>query len=356
MSEHSILLLAIGDPATDRRTQNFKQFFKSEGWRVEVISVHTRAMHGPSRFLEYHRKLAHAVRSKSAEVVLAGDLYSLSAAVWMKQNSRTKRVIYDSREVYTELPRVASRPIVKFVWRTLERRGLLKTDAVIVTAPRDAQAICDVHDFLPRPVLVRNLPQRVDHSVRDRSLLNSYAISSDTQVVVYLGGLQKGRGLKNLIGTMHTLPEVHLLLIGDGVMRAELETHASPNVHFAGAIPSDRAMEIVAACDVGICLVEPISRSYELALSSKLFEYMMCGIPVVSSRLEQVLDLFPNEEWITYADESDSDSIRNAIESALTKGSNPLLREQERALALSEYHFEHDASKLLTMIERLLPQ
>ncbi|HZK76703.1 MAG TPA: glycosyltransferase [Candidatus Kapabacteria bacterium] len=362
MKKRSLLMLSMADPLTDRRAQNFKRLFEGAGWIVELLAPTTNAKRGPRRFIEYHQNLKRMIAGYSADVVLACDLYSLSATRRMKQHGKSQLLLYDAREVYTELPTVARKPLSKLFWKWVERRGLAATDVLLTTGPRDIQAICDVHSFLPRPVLVRNLPWRALDLRGDRRLLKPYGIPSDAKVLVYVGGLQEGRGLEILLKALSLLPPtiVHVLLIGDGILRPQLERNRSELgiesiVHFAGALPSDEALRLAAACDVGLSLIEPISRSYELALPSKLFEYMMCGIPVVSSRLEQVTDLFEKEGWITFVDVSDPNSIQKGIEAALANAQHPALRERLRSLALSEYHFEHDAAKLLTLLDTLLP-
>ncbi len=244
-------------------------------------------------------------------------------------------------------------PLSKFVWRTLERRGLMQTNLIIVTAPNDADAILRVHNFLPRPVLVRNLPWRAPELLPDRSMLERFGIPKDAKTLVNLGGLQQGRGLEKLMETVQSTHH-HLLLIGDGNIRSRLEARATNNIHFAGSIQSDEALRVVAACDVGISLVELDSPSYKLALPSKQFEYMMCGIPIVSSRIPQVLDLFRNEELVTFVDERDVNSIRNGIQKALADSERPDLRAREKALALNEYHFEHDVVALMDAMKIIL--
>ena len=354
-------MLALADAATDRRAQNFKRFFEDAGWEVELLAPKTNAKRGPMRFFEYHRKLWRAMQSRSADAMLACDLYSLSAARRMRLRGRAQLLIYDAREVYTELPTVARKPLAKMFWKRAERQGLAAADLMLSTGPRDVQAICDVHHFIPRPVLVRNLPWRSPDLAPEKNLLVQHGVPAGATVLAYVGGVQEGRGLERLFRVLPTLSSkgVHVLLIGDGVLRSHLEAVVSElgltsTVHFAGARPSDEALRMAAACDAGISLIEPISRSYELALPSKLFEYMMCGIPVVSSRLEQVTDLFASEDWISYADVNDPNSIRQGIESAIANAKNPALRDRERSLALSEYHFEHDAGKLLALIDRYI--
>ncbi len=354
MDDRSILLLFFGDATRDRRVQNFARHFSTEGWKVEIVPIQPTATHGPRKFFEYHRRIQHAVREKRADVVLACDLFSLSAAAWMKRAGRARILIYDAREIYTELPSVAKRPLSKFVWRTLERRGLIRTNLIIVTAPNDADAVRSVHSFLPRSALVRNLPWREPEIVPDKAFLNALGIPEDAKTAVYLGGLQQGRGLEKLIEAMNSSP-YHLLLIGDGNLRSRLEARAMSNIHFAGSMQSDEALRVVAACNVGMSLIEPVSLSYELALPSKHFEYMMCGIPIVSSRIPHVLDLFRDEQWIKYVDESDANSISEGIRNAITNANQKELVEREKFLALNEYHFEHDARTLKGALNTFFP-
>ncbi len=342
----------------DRRARNFKRYFEEQGWSVELISVRPKAAGGPLMFWEFHRKLHQTSRNKKADIVLACDLYSLASARWLKIHGRVKHLFYDAREVYTELPTVVRKPLSKFVWRSLERKGLKATDIIIVTGPKDAQAICDVHHFLPRSVLVRNLPWLDKNIARDRKSLTKYGIPDNAKVAAYVGGLQRGRALQYIVEAIPNVKDVHLLLIGEGPLRANLESQAQAlniidRVHFAGLLAPDKALRVTAACDIGLALIEPVSKSYELALPSKLFEYMMCGIPVISSNLSQVLELFAEEPWVTYANPANPDGIAVAIVQALVNSSSAGST-RARALAFSEYHFEHDAATLMDAIDKLL--
>ncbi len=333
--------------------ENFERLFQDSGWNVSSIIYRPRYKSGIRRFLDYHRALLKAVRSKRADVVLACDLFSLPAARWMKIHGRTKRVIYDARELYTELPAVAKKKFVKAIWRTLEQRGMSHSDLILVTAPLDAEAILDVHGFLPRPLLVRNLPWLEPDLPRNRTLLDRFRIPNDAIAAVYLGGLQPARGLWILLETFRDLSDAHLLIIGDGPLRKALEEKAPSNVHFSGPMDSHLALTFAAACDIGIVLTEPVSKSYELALPSKVFEYMMCGLPVVSSPMQQIADLFPDEEWLIFV-ENDPFIVREGILKAHAKTQDVELLANERARAIAEFHFACDAKPLIHLLDHLL--
>lgn len=351
----SILILFFGDATRDRRVQNFSRFFQEHGWNIELLALTSDIPSGPGKFFDYHRRIKKAVQMKKADVVLASDLYSLSASRWMKKNGRAQKLIYDAREIYTELPAVAHSPIKKRIWKTVEALGMVNTDYILLTAPNDADALCKVHNFLPRPIIIRNLPWREPNITPDREALRPLGVPEEMPAVVYIGGLQAARSLPTLIDAMVHI-QAQLILIGDGPLRSELVERArqkgvEQKVHFAGPIESNEALRIVAACDVGISLVEPVSESYKLALPSKQFEYMMCGIPIVSSRLKQVIDLFPHEEWIVYVDESSPQSITDGIKRSIESSRNDSIRQSEHERALKDFHFEHDAEKLMKLVE-----
>jgi len=50
-------------------------------------------------------------------------------------------------------------------------------------------------------------------------------------------------------------------------------------------VPYDELHALTCGADVGVCLIEPLSMSYEYALPNKLFETMMARIPVLVTDL-----------------------------------------------------------------------
>ncbi|MDP4199953.1 MAG: glycosyltransferase [Bacteroidota bacterium] len=354
-SAKSLLMLFLGDPVTDRRVQSFERLFQEAGWNVELLAVKLVYTHGPRKFSEYHRKLARAVIGKRADIVMACDLYSLSVAAWMRKNGRAKKLVYDAREVYTELPAVAHKPLRRAIWKQVEHHGLTSTDIIVVTAPHDLQAILDVHGFIPRSMLIRNLPWKNEMLRRHQAQLEDYGIPVGSNVVVYLGGLQQGRGLEAAVQSV-VATAAHLFMIGDGALRQTIEQLAvkegvGDQVHFAGALPSDHALALAASCDVGLVIVEPVSKSYELALPSKLFEYMMAGIPIVTNHMRHVQELFEDKPWIEFVSIT-PEAIRAGITKAMKVSA--IARFEEKRLALQRYHFASDASPLIGLLDSAL--
>jgi glycosyltransferase involved in cell wall biosynthesis len=266
-------------------------------------------------------------------------------------------MIYDARELYTGLPAVASRPFVRYVWRKWESAGMMEADFISITAPHDADAIFRVHSFLPRPILIRNIPLRSGETRLDVQFLRDRGIKESDKVAVYVGGLQADRGLEECVASLSQLPaHVKLLLIGSGTLETKLKEAAAPYkdwVVFAGAVEQERVMPILAACDVGLSLIQANSPSYELALPSKIFEYLHAGLPVVSTELRHVTELFDHQPYMQYVKTLSAEEIGDAI----TRGIKSKAQFGEAILdAAMQYSFESDFEKLKTLLSERLAE
>ncbi len=145
----------------------------------------------------------------------------------------------------------------------------------------------DVDIFCPRDEGER-LAWRVEHGIR-----------ADARVVIYVGRLSQEKGLTGLIrgfaDASRQTPEGMLLLVGDGLMRSQLEALAaelnlSPEqIRFVGRVPISEVPHWLAAADV-FALTSP-SEGFACAL----VEAMAVGLPSVVSAIPANLQLVDDE-------------------------------------------------------------
>ena len=379
MSKPLIRFLFLGDPRTDRRVKNFIAFFIEQGYEAELffatpgeseLGLNIEGVRikqlvldysgGPRMFLQYARVLQHELRSSEpCEILFACELFSLGAAATERLNRQAKKLIYDARELYTELPSVANSLFKKWFWKRQERIGLQKTDLVIVTAPDDANAIREVHNYLPPSVLVRNLPRREDYQ-SNNYLRDYFHISTEKKVFVYVGGLQEDRGLEKMIDQMSRLrDDAVFILIGKGALSDQLlalwrKLDLDGIVFFHPPIASENVIRILSSADVGISLIEQHSKSYQLALPSKVFEYMLAGLPVISSPLKQVKDLFNSTAGILFVDPDNSDELLSACRKAMFMSSDIELTTKMYVEAYNHFTFESDAAVLKNFLSKYI--
>ncbi|WP_078118917.1 glycosyltransferase family 4 protein [Thiosocius teredinicola] len=106
------------------------------------------------------------------------------------------------------------------------------------------------------------------------------------RVVGFVGWVREWHGIEDLVRGMPDWPadlgDVHLLVIGDGPARADIEAAAravgvAERVHVTGAVEHAQIVEYLAAIDVAL---QPAATTY--ASPMKIFEYLAMAKPVVS--------------------------------------------------------------------------
>ena len=150
------------------------------------------------------------------------------------------------------------------------------------------------------------------------------------------------------------LEKVHLFIIGTGEYYQEIANYtiqegASKKVTFTGRVPYARLLEITASADVGLCLFEPVSLSYEYALPNKLFEYIMAGIATLATDLPQIRKIVNKERiGLLVNHDLNVDDIVEKIEEMRNLENRKTFIEQA-LLVSKEYSYESQTEKIMNI-------
>lgn len=299
-----VLLLTLGDVTRDARTLNLARVLSKAGLSVAVYGAYSSQQNEPFIMLTWSDPGGRALRrwwsflsqatklSVVAKCVIGMDLFALSAARRIALQNQGS-LLYDMRELYFALGPLKGKGIRQRILAVHERRLLRDVEDVVVSGQLDAE-IANKHFNLPKyPVVLLNTPPYRD--VVASKLRDVCGVSSETILVVYQGVILLGRGLGPFLAAMSTMPNVHLAIIGDGPARQELQALAragsvSQRVSWLGSVPYDELHSLTCGADVSLCLIEPVSVSYEYALPNKLFEAMMARVPSLVTDLPALHD------------------------------------------------------------------
>jgi glycosyltransferase involved in cell wall biosynthesis len=147
--------------------------------------------------------------------------------------------------------------------------------------------------------LLRNLPayQRVPRTDRLRQLLG---LSPEIRIALYQGNLQVDRGLDRLVRASVFLDSnIVIIMMGQGIGNTQVELEelialedVGDRVKIIPAVPYAELLMWTASADIGLTLIPlDYTVNMRMALPNKLFEYMMAGLPVLSSPLEAVSEI-----------------------------------------------------------------
>jgi glycosyltransferase involved in cell wall biosynthesis len=225
------------------------------------------------------RAIASAAAAFRPDVVLSYWLYpdAWGAQYWARQ-ARVPLVAgargSDIR-VRDFVSRRLTRPVVRGAQRLL-----------VVSADLGRLA---VRDYGADPARVRVIPNGCDAAtfhLRARGAARAeLGIADDCELLLYVGRLVPEKGLRELIAATRSLqsqrPRLALVLVGDGPMRAGIESglSASPGsaIRLAGPQPPESVARWLAACNL---LALP---SYSEGHPNVLVEALACGRPVLAT-------------------------------------------------------------------------
>jgi glycosyltransferase involved in cell wall biosynthesis len=113
----------------------------------------------------------------------------------------------------------------------------------------------------------------------------------DVLMLVYTGGMKRGRYLENIVAAIKDLNDVELVTAGP-IVDKELfhQIIAARNVKYNGLLDPDDAIDLETHADVMIGLYDLKIPENRIALPNKLFEAMMCGIPIITNVATEVVE------------------------------------------------------------------
>jgi len=151
-----------------------------------------------------------------------------------------------------------------------------------------------------RRLVVRNLPDLSmlpDMSRPDLSALRATAVSGERPWrALYVGDLRASRGLDEMLLAVAAAPGWHLDLVGpvSPAERERVEALVGPEldgrVVWHGRLPPRQAWELAAGASVGMALLKD-TPAFRDAVPTKVYEYLACGLAVLSTPLPRVAQL-----------------------------------------------------------------
>ena len=221
--------------------------------------------------------------------IIASDLYSLFP-VYLKKNQA--KIIYDSREIFTELAAHHHSKIKKHIIRIIENICLKRVSTVLTSANSDTSFIKNKYFQYThiKYCTIFNFPKMTPINQKSNYLRSKYNISKNDIILIYQGVLQKGRGIQQMICIVENTDNTVGVIVGNGEEERIYKKYVKNNslnnkIYFIDSVPYLKLLQITCSADIGLALIRHVGISYQYALPNKLFEYALCGIPCLSSNL-----------------------------------------------------------------------
>ncbi len=265
---------------------------RSEKW--EVRSVKCEVSGDATQSSVSQKNTEHSTQNTEI-IVWANDTDTLLGC-WLAARGRC-RLVMDAHELFPEVPEIQDKPLVKWVWRTIERWLMPKCDALLTVS----QGIADYYKdrYGVEMTMVRNLSSgqwSVASGQRGGSHCRVSILSTDhcpLATLLYAGKVNVGRGVDWAIDALELLPGCRLVVAGDGDLLEAMKAYAAEKpwadrVTFTGRLMPEEMTALEAKADVGLVMLEDKGLSYHYALPNRVGAFVQAGVPMVVSDLPEM--------------------------------------------------------------------
>jgi glycosyltransferase involved in cell wall biosynthesis len=233
-------------------------------------------------------------------------------------------------------------------------------------ATRLATAVITVHDPYRRALEARGVPPGkitvVLNSVDERLLpqQQSPPAGSDGFRVVYHGTVIPVYGVEVLVEAAALLArsgqEFRLEVYGEGdalqrVRSRVWELGISDRVFLKGYLPSREVLERVRFASVGVIPNLPNEFTHGM-LPTKLLEYAVLGVPIVSAELSTIREHFSPDEVLFFPG-GDAAALAGALREVAADPAAAAARAEAARRRYEDYRWEFSAARYVALLERL---
>ena len=253
---------------------------------------------------------------------------STSVTIWIHffpiifcQKSGGKKLIYDSHEYFTGVPEIQNRPFVKKVWTIIERLTMPKVDAFITVNDSIAQLYQD--DYGMKATVIRNISDAdLPETKKSRKDLD---LPENKFICINQGaGINVDRGMEEFLEALEQINNVVLVLVGKGdvypiLQQIVQEKNIQDKVIFISPKPYMEMLQYTINADCGLSLDKPTNMNYKYSLPNKLFDYVQCRIPVITSDVVEVSKLVKSYKIGEVIEDHTVNSMMVAVEKLQSK-------------------------------------
>ena len=301
-------------------------------------------------------KSVNAVFKKALE--LNCDIYHLHdpelMPIGLKLKKLGKKVIFDAHE---DLPlQILSKPylnrpvlkILSILVKWYENYACSRFDAVICATDFIKDKFLKVN---PNSFAIKNYPLISEFN-------SSCSWEKKQNEVCYIGSISEVRGIKDIVKALEFLPNVRLNLAGkfnDKELEREVKSYKGwQQVNELGFLNRMQIATVLERSKIGLVTLHPIP-NYIDALPTKMFEYMLSCIPVVSSDIKLWKDIIDSANCGVAVNPKEPKEIAKAIKYLLEHEElAQKMGKNGKEAVLKHYNWEAEEKKLLEIYKKLL--
>lgn len=312
------------------------------------------------RYIEVLIRMLRLGRSLRPSIIHAHELSGLLIGYLLKKVTKS-RLIYDAHELYREQSLWQNKFIIWTIsW--LETYLMKRCDEIIACNSQRADIMYAEYGAPFLPKVVRNVPPfseptKINTSLRDFVKERNPNVD---RIIAHAGSFVS-RGVNVVLPALAKLPEnIGLVLIGDAAQNISEEVdklvekyNLTNRVFLYPKVPYVDLICFLSSGDLGLVLYPNRDRNNYYCASNKIYEYAMCGLPVVSVDFPPCRDVLEKYRYGVYFQWNDSDDLRRAIDECLNDEIQYHQMQAEAFRAAREENWDKEQLRLIEIYDQL---
>jgi glycosyltransferase involved in cell wall biosynthesis len=305
-------------------------------------------------YAEYSIRLFFKLFFIKKDVLLSNDLDTLLPN-FLISRIFSKKLVYDSHELFTEVPELIDRPTIKNTWLSIEKfifprlKNVYTVNASIASIYKKKYNV-DVE-------IIRNIAPLFENESLDIAL--SKKVKGNKKMLILQGsGINMDRGAEEAVTMMQYLENVVLYVIGSGDVFDKLKElvktlKLEDKVFIKNRMSYQELMEYTKIADLGLSLDKGTNLNYEYSLPNKVFDYIQAKTPLLVSNRKEIASLVLDNNIGLVVENLDPEKLAQVIKNIFID--QELLKEWRENLvkAQKRYNWEKESIKLKNIFNNL---
>ena len=313
MKGHKVFVIDCREPDTKNLIDgfhtstitNFNRVYKDAS--ITVIRLPSLLIKGLNRatyFLSCHKIIKKIVQENKIDIIWLYGVASNGIQSVKVAKEFNLPIIQRQLDVSHEFVKI---PFLKQLTKKYEKFVTSNVSKVLCSAP---QLINYAIEMGAKEKNIEYFPLGFDPQifkpmVKDQQLAHDLGISDNDKVILFVGTIYEFSGLENIIQKFENIKdkikETKLLIVGGGPNFEKIKSlinkkKLKSDVILTNFKPQHEIPKFISLANICINPFE-INKITDRIIPIKIFEYLACGKPVLSTPLKGTMDLLPKEDF-----------------------------------------------------------